>query len=137
MEEPATCFGKVPCREHSTEFWNINGRCICEPCAVGFKAYGFGSVLPKNILFAPKKVLVSCSPVLLDQLKGIPRGDGRFDSMGHSAKYGTYTMFSFDLMKIVHFDILQVSNIIMICLPHLNLAPAYTIYSPLLIWQTA
>jgi len=70
MEEPATCVGKVPCREHSTEFWNINGRFICEPCTVGFKAYGFVSVLPKNILFAPKKVLVSCSPALLGGIQG-------------------------------------------------------------------
>lgn len=49
---------------------------------------------------------------LLNQLKSIQSavwsGDGRFDSMGHSAKYGTYTMFSCDLMKIVHFDLLQV-----------------------------
>ena len=49
---------------------------------------------------------------LLNQLKSIQgtvfSGDGRFDSMGHSAKFGTYTIFSCDLMKIVHFD-LQVS----------------------------
>ena len=36
-------------------------------------------------------------------------GDGRFDSMGHSAKYGAYTMFCTTVMKIVHFDLLQVS----------------------------
>lgn len=75
---------------------------------------------------------------LLDQLKGIPgavwSGDERFDSMGHSAKYGTYTMFSCDLMKIVHFDILQVSSILVICIPHLNPALAKMIYSLLLIW---
>ena len=35
-------------------------------------------------------------------------GDGRFDSMGHSAKYGVYTMFSSTNMKIVHFELLQV-----------------------------
>jgi hypothetical protein len=36
-------------------------------------------------------------------------GDGCFDSMGHSAKYGVYTMFCCTLMKIVHFDLLQAS----------------------------
>ena len=35
-------------------------------------------------------------------------GDGRFDSMGHSAKYGVYTMFSSTIMKIVHFELVQV-----------------------------
>lgn len=35
-------------------------------------------------------------------------GDGRFDSMGHSAKFGAYTMFCNTLLKIIHFEILQV-----------------------------
>lgn len=52
---------------------------------------------------------------LSDPLKGIPgavwSGHGRFDSMGHSAKYGTYTMFACDLIKIVHFDLLQVGHL--------------------------
>ena len=37
-------------------------------------------------------------------------GDGRFDSMGHSAKYGAYSMLSTTAMKIAHFEIVQVSN---------------------------
>ena len=36
-------------------------------------------------------------------------GDGRFDSMGHSAKYGAYTMLCTTIMKIVHFNLIQVS----------------------------
>lgn len=36
-------------------------------------------------------------------------GDGRFDSMGHSAKYGLYTMLCCTTLKIVHFELLQVS----------------------------
>ena len=35
-------------------------------------------------------------------------GDGRFDSMGHSAKYGAYTMLCTTIMKIVHFELVQV-----------------------------
>lgn len=35
-------------------------------------------------------------------------GDGRFDSMGHSAKYGAYTMFCSTIMKVVHFELVQV-----------------------------
>ena len=35
-------------------------------------------------------------------------GDGRFDSMGHNAEYGVYTMFSNSISKLVHFELLQV-----------------------------
>ena len=35
-------------------------------------------------------------------------GDGRFDSMGHSAKYGAYAMFCSTIMKVVNFELLQV-----------------------------
>ena len=36
-------------------------------------------------------------------------GDGRHDSMGHSAKFCAYTMFCCTLGKIIHFDLVQVS----------------------------
>ena len=32
----------------------------------------------------------------------------RFDSMGHSAKYGAYAMFCSTIMKVVNFELLQV-----------------------------
>jgi hypothetical protein len=35
-------------------------------------------------------------------------GDGRFDFMGHSAKYGVYTMWSNTTSKLVHFELIQV-----------------------------
>ena len=35
-------------------------------------------------------------------------GDGRFDSMGHNAKHGIYSMFCSNHSKIVHFELLQV-----------------------------
>ena len=37
-------------------------------------------------------------------------GDGRFDSMGHNAKYGVYTMLCTTIMKIVHFELVQVND---------------------------
>ena len=53
---------------------------------------------------------------LINQLKTtrdvVWSGDGRFDSMGHSAKYGAYTMFCATIMKIVHFELLQVNFIL-------------------------
>ena len=49
---------------------------------------------------------------LLDEVKSVEEpqwsGDGRFDSMGHSAKYGVYTMYSNSTSKLVHFELLQV-----------------------------
>ena len=38
-------------------------------------------------------------------------GDGRCDSPGHSAKYGTYTMLDQKSDKIVDFHIVQVSEV--------------------------
>lgn len=49
---------------------------------------------------------------LISQLKStkdaVWSGDGRFNSVGHNAKYGVYTMFCDTIMKIVHFEVLQV-----------------------------
>ena len=41
-------------------------------------------------------------------------GDGRFDSMGHSAKHGAYTMLCTTIMKIVHFEVVQVRELCII-----------------------
>ena len=49
---------------------------------------------------------------LVKKVKGMEdivwSGDGRFDSLGHSAKYGTYSMFCSPINKVVHFELLQV-----------------------------
>ena len=50
---------------------------------------------------------------MLDELKNsgtslVISGDGRHDSMGHSAKYGTYTIFCCNIPKIIHFRLMQV-----------------------------
>ena len=48
---------------------------------------------------------------LLDQLKNkevVMAGDGRHDSMGHSAKYGTYTIFCCTIGLILHIVLVQV-----------------------------
>ena len=48
---------------------------------------------------------------LLDRLKNqevVLAGDGRHDSMGHSAKYGTYTIFCCTINLIIHIVLVQV-----------------------------
>ena len=39
-------------------------------------------------------------------------GDARFDSMGHSAKYGAYRIFCTNLKKIVDFELVQVNHLV-------------------------
>ena len=52
---------------------------------------------------------------LIEQLRLVKdaqwSGDGRFDSMGHNAKYGTYTMFCNSISKLVHFELIQVCTV--------------------------
>lgn len=52
------------------------------------------------------------STSLMESLKGKENltwcGDGRFDSMGHCAKYGVYTMFCSNIDKCIHFELVQV-----------------------------
>lgn len=55
----------------------------------------------------------SYQKALLEQAKKVKdglvlAGDGRHDSMGHSAKYCAYTMFCSSMGKIIHFDLIQV-----------------------------
>ena len=49
---------------------------------------------------------------LVESVKGIKEvdwsGDARFDSMGHYAKFGAYTLFCNTISKIVHFELVQV-----------------------------
>ena len=74
---------------------------------------------------------------ILDTLKGkevVLAGDGRHDSMGHSAKYGTYTIFYCTVGLIIHIVLVQASNTSLVS-PQYNLTgtssnsntPAYNI----------
>ena len=49
---------------------------------------------------------------MVKNIKGIKDAvwseDGRFDSMGHSAKFGAYTLLCSRAMKILHFELLQI-----------------------------
>lgn len=49
---------------------------------------------------------------LLESIKLIKNstwcGDARFDSAGHCAKFGVYTVINCNTMKIAHFELLQV-----------------------------
>ena len=51
---------------------------------------------------------------MLDVLRGtneklVIGGDGRHDSMGHSAKYGAYTTMCCNKPQLIHFELVQVN----------------------------
>ena len=51
---------------------------------------------------------------ILQSFRGQPlvlAGDGRCDSPGHNAKYGTYSVMEVTTEKIVHFSLVQVSEV--------------------------
>lgn len=69
----------------------------------------------KNFLFPA--VFSNCEhyqAALVEKIKNIKdavrSGDGWFNSMGHSAKFGVYTMFCNSILKVVHFEILQANE---------------------------
>ena len=52
---------------------------------------------------------------MLARLKGLRdgitiAGDGRHDSMGHSAKFGAYTIFCCTIPMSIHFSLVQVRH---------------------------
>ena len=53
---------------------------------------------------------ITCIEKVKEMDEAVWSGDGRFDSIGHSAKYGFYSMFctSDKIMKILHFEIVLV-----------------------------
>ena len=54
-------------------------------------------------------------------------GDGRSDSPGHSAKYGSYTFMDMDTHKILDVEIVQVSSALLglLCMKSLHLNEVY------------
>ena len=113
---------QISCRQCSAKLCHIDGRGIHQQSLAGLQAHGVISLFCKGLFFHQRNFLF---PVvisyweryqadLVSKLKAMKdvvwSGDGRFDSMGHSAKFGAYTMFCNTLLKVVHFEILQVKT---------------------------
>ena len=111
---------QISCRQCSAKLCHIDGRGI--KVLLVFKHMGLSAYSGRTFFFHQRNFLF---PVvinyweryqagLLSKLKAMKdvvwSGDGRFDSMGHSAKFGAYTMFCSTLLKVIHFDILQVKT---------------------------
>ena len=88
-----------------------------------FRHMGLSAISPRTYFAHQKKLLFPSifmywekyHAALIEKVKGIKdaqwSGDGRFDSMGHNAKYGVYTMFCNSISKLVQFELIQVGNI--------------------------
>lgn len=86
------------------------------------KHMGLSVISPRTYLYHQKKFLFpqilsfwnSYREKLIKRLESIRNiswaGDGRFDSMGHSAKFGLYSMLCPTILKIVHFELIQVMS---------------------------
>jgi hypothetical protein len=70
----------------------------------------------KNLGLQVYKVRKSYQAYLIASLKTKDNltwsGDGRFEYMEHSAKFGAYSIMCHENTKIVHFGILQVNGLI-------------------------
>lgn len=85
-----------------------------------FRHMGLSAISPRTYFSHQRKFLFPAifgywekyRAALIAKLKSVRdaqwSGDGRFDSMGHNAKYGVYTMFCNSISKLVHFELLQV-----------------------------
>ena len=89
-----------------------------------FKQFGLSVFTATTFFFHQKNFLFPAvlsyweryRAALFQKLKDIKdvvwSGDGRFDSMGHIAKYGVYTMFCNTILKVAHFELIQISGLI-------------------------
>ena len=79
-----------------------------------FKHMGLCSISIRTYFIFPSVLLhwEKYRRALVEKIKRVKNAtwcDGHFDSMGHNAKYGVYTMFCNTISKIVHFDLRQVN----------------------------
>ena len=121
MEKPTFILGRYPAGNILLSFATLMAGASISKVLLVFRYFGLAAYSPRTFFYHQRKFLLpsilhyweSYQAKLIQSLKsvkdGVWSGDGRFDSMGHSAKYGVYTMFCCTIMKIVHFELLQVS----------------------------
>ena len=89
-----------------------------------FRHLGLQAISPRTYFLHQRNFLLpsvllyweSYQNALLEKIKSLKSavewsGGGRFDSMGHNAKYGVYTMFCNSISKLIIFELLQVMYI--------------------------
>ena len=99
-------FGKYPAGNVMMSFGILTSGVRISQALLMLRHMGLSAISVQTFFYRQKKFLFpsvlchweSYRSSLLEKLKGIKNaqwsGDGRFDSMGHNAKYGVYTLFS-------------------------------------------
>ncbi|KAF3854201.1 hypothetical protein F7725_022256 [Dissostichus mawsoni] len=108
----ASCYKKVT--------WNNMGNillCHCRKGSAGYENHGIGDHIFTDIVPAPEKCFVAIwnmrQTFLLATFQAEGRdlvlgGDGRADSPGHCAKFGSYTMLELHANLVIDIQLVQV-----------------------------
>lgn len=121
MEKPAIYPWKISSRKSSAKICCLNGWClywkkyscfymglsVYESCTFFYHQSRF---LFPLVLKYWENYQAGLFAKIKDLKNAVWSGDGQLDSMGHSAKYGVYTLLCSPIMKIVHFELLQVKT---------------------------
>lgn len=120
MSQPLV-IGKHPAGNLMLSFGTIMSGVNISQMLLMFKHMGLAVITPRTYFVYQNKFLFpsilkywrESQGKLISKLKDLENantwsGDGRYDSVGHCAKYGTYTLFNNSIGKLVHFEVLQV-----------------------------
>ena len=114
-------FGKFPAGNLMMSFAILMSGVNISQVMLMFKHMGLAAISMRTYFVHQRKFLFPSvlkywegyRSQLIEQLSDVNdtewSGDGRFDSMGHNAKYGVYTMFCNSISKLVHFELMQAS----------------------------
>ena len=116
--------GRYPARNVLLSFSILMAGASTSKILLVFKHMGLSAYNGRTFFFHQKNFLFPAvlsywehyQAALFEKIKNIKyavwSGDGRFDSMGHSAKFGVHTLFCNTILKVVHFELLQVSGVL-------------------------
>ena len=120
MKESVIYTREISSRKCSSQFTCLNGWCPVSKVLLVVKHMGLGVYESRTFFYHQSRFLF---PIILKywetylvslvtKIKGMKdavlSGDGRFDAIGHSAKFGVYTLLCSPIMKIVHSELLQI-----------------------------
>ena len=120
-----TILGRYPAGNIMMSFAILMSGVSISQALLMFKHMGLAAISIRTFFYHQKEFLFPSVLLhweryrssLINKISGLKdiewSGDGRFDSMGHNAKYGVYSMFCNTISKLVHFELVQVGTLSM------------------------